>query len=201
MFTIVSCCNRFSVFCLVRRILRDIYPWNIPIFHRSQQRLWSVQICQNWNCYQTKLYTRTELRCVSVYLRIQPMFYIGLIEYVKTLQDSSHSGNPKKSLPIGGNTSAQSAYKPCYNPPPPMWRSLLSCFVGRVGLVTHYMCLEDLSPKPMHLLLGAAGLWLRACRCTGSQRHPPEDIHHLSCSPTRPPTRPTNPWKFSSEPD
>lgn len=38
------------------------------------------------------------------------------------------------------------------------------CVVGRVGLVTHYKCQKDLSPKPVHLLLGAARLWLRACR-------------------------------------
>lgn len=29
--------------------------------------------------------------------------------------------------------------------------------VGGVGLVTHYKCQKDLSPKPVHLLLGAAG--------------------------------------------
>ncbi len=32
-----------------------------------------------------------------------------------------------------------------------------SCGVGGVGLVTHYKCQKDLSPKPAHLLLGAAG--------------------------------------------
>lgn len=36
--------------------------------------------------------------------------------------------------------------------------SLPSCGgVGGVGLVTHYKCQRDLSPKPVHLLLGAAG--------------------------------------------
>lgn len=29
--------------------------------------------------------------------------------------------------------------------------------VGGVGLVTHYKCQKDLSPKPVHLLLEAAG--------------------------------------------
>lgn len=39
-----------------------------------------------------------------------------------------------------------------------MCRCVGACgVVGGVGLVTHYKCQEDLSPQPVHLLLGAAG--------------------------------------------
>lgn len=39
-----------------------------------------------------------------------------------------------------------------------MCQCVSACGVfGGVGLVTHYKCQKDLSPQPVHLLLGAAG--------------------------------------------
>lgn len=49
-----------------------------------------------------------------------------------------------------------------------VWYFLPSYVFGGVVLVTHYKCQRDLSPKPVHLLLGASGPWWRAHRC----RHP-----------------------------
>ena len=74
-----------------------------------------------------------------------------------------------------------------------IWLPLPSCVVTRSGLITHYTCWRNLSPKPAHLLLGAADSRLESVPCRHTDRlHPPEDFRHLhllsfTLSPLTPP--------------